>query len=436
VNDGTATNGKEGARPRGDPPRRGQPAAARGMSWIDRSILLACLAATTALLVVLARFPGPRRVREGVGIVGVATLAIYDVRQRFADSMVWETLDTGGPVYAGDSVFVAPSAAAVLQFNDGGKMDLDAGTLITIAGSDPADPRGVELRRGGMTITAESRSLRVRTQSGSAELQSGGVGRIRVDDPHGAQITMSSGVALLAIGARRHTVAQDQTARLVGDDRITDVRTLPVRLQAPAHDERYFFRDSASPLALRWSAAGESRLFLQIAELPGFNPPLMSTPAKNGDTTWTPPRPGTYWWRLIDGWGEAQSETRKFSVLKDVPPTPVTPRDGTLVVTAEGPVLLEWTAVAGATVYQVELAAERTMAAPLLRQRVEGRRVFINDPPREGTYFWRVRALAEERGESPWSMVAEFRCVAAAVLHPPTGLHSEQQETPGGGHGN
>ncbi len=98
-----------------------------------------------------------------------------------------------------------------------------------------------------------------------------------------------------------------------------------------------------------------------------------------------------------------------------VAPGLVAPADGATLVTVEP--LLEWSAVAGASGYQVQVSANAAFSAVVVDlPSVAGTSTTVTLPS-EGNYWWRVRAKSgAENG--PWSEIWQFEVALDACLTP------------------
>ncbi len=396
-----------------------------GFSRLEWVVLCAAGIGIVGLSALLARFPFSPATGAASEAVGVSERILPEVRRRLRGALVWENLPADAPIFRGDTIFVARGGSAALRFGDGAALALDDGTLVTIAGQ-PFGAPGVELDRGSLTVSAERQEVQVSLGSGVAAVQAGGVTRINIDERNRARVTVAAGQAELR-GASTRKLATNQATELGPSGELGPLVTLPVELTAPEHDQRFFFTRVVAPVTLGWTSKTRAPLFVQIAGAPAFQQPLASTPAKGSGWSWTPAGPGTYWWRLINEWGEEQSDTRKFSVFEDRPPRLLEPTEGQVVEDANG-VVFEWLGVEGVGAYQLELASEPTFAAPLVSEKVEHNRWRLARRLGEGVYHWRVKALDAERRGAVFSSPASFRFVVAPVLAPPTELDSRQLE--------
>lgn len=81
----------------------------------------------------------------------------------------------------------------------------------------------------------------------------------------------------------------------------------------------------------------------------------------------------------------------------------------------ETAIVLHWTAVAGASAYQLEIASDETFAEPIVQQRVAATQYRWDDVP-ETRVYWRVRSQDGEGRVGEWSESKEIQAVFVAPL--------------------
>jgi hypothetical protein len=351
-----------------------------------------------ALLLVVERAPAA----APASAIGTVLERSGSVRHRPAESLVWDDARRGVRLGDGESVFVGPGGSAAVGLEDGGRLELEENSLVVLAARRGADePATVTLRRGGLSASTTA-AVRIRSGGGEAALRAG------------AQARVTRGA-----GAERLDVAL-----LSGDASVSGAATaltaFPVRLAAPAPSRRIYFAGAAAPIELRWDGAAAPRDAIEIAREPGFAAPIATLRGAGGTGAFVPPSAGTYYWRAVDAARAPRSETRAIVVVEDVPPLPVSPANGEIVVAPPGrSVPFWWTEVDGAGAYLLEISASGAFDDVALSVTVDRPGAWIDPRLPEGTYHWRVRAADAERGRSPPSRRSSFRIVHASVPDAP-----------------
>jgi len=98
-----------------------------------------------------------------------------------------------------------------------------------------------------------------------------------------------------------------------------------------------------------------------------------------------------------------------------IAPVLVAPADGATVATDEP--LLEWSAVDGADVYQVQVSENAAFSAVVVNEPSVANTATTVTLPGEGEYWWRVRAKAGAE-DGPWSEIRQFTVALEACVTP------------------
>jgi hypothetical protein len=386
--------------------------------WPVRDAVI--LAGSLALLSVVSVFlllegPEPSGASATVAFATVAERS-GSVRHRPAASLVWDDARRGERLGDGASLFVGPGGSAAVVLDGGGRLDVEENSLVVL---EPVRAEGdaatVTLRRGGVSATAAS-PVRIRSAAGEATLRPG------------AQARVTGG----AEGARLEVALLDGDASVSGAEAV--LARFPVRLEAPAPSRRVYVSAAAPAVELRWDGAAASDGTVEVARDEGFGAPVAAFPGGRGAAAFTPPSPGTYYWRAVDARRAPRSETRAVAVVQDEPPLPYAPADGDVVLALPGrSVPFWWTEVDGASAYVVEIAASPSFDDLALSVPTDRPGAWIEPKLPEGTYHWRVRAADPARGLSPFSRRSSFRLVHAAVPEAPELLDATLQVDHAGG---
>jgi len=374
-------------------------AAATDWTASDVAILAASVAglAVVSLLLLLERGPVAG---ASARVLGSISERSGSVRRRPPDTLVWDEARLGELVGDGESIFVGPDGAAAVALDGGGQLEIDANSLVVLeAPGRGGEPATVRLRRGGLSATAAGAAVRIRGARGDAALRPGAQARVTARDR--LEVELLSGRA--SVG---------------GESALLDA--FPIRLTAPARDERQYFSGAPATVALRWDGSAAGGYTLEVAREPGFGAPIAAVPGGRGEHAWAPPSEGIYYWRLVDGRRVPGSETRKLVVVEDVPPLPFAPAEGEVVVAPPGrTVPFRWTEVDGVPAYLLEISSSPAFDSVALSAEASGPGIWVDPRLPEGSYFWRVRSVAPGRGRSPDSRPSSFRIVHTGVPEAP-----------------
>ena len=178
-----------------------------------------------------------------------------------------------------------------------------------------------------------------------------------------------------------------------------------------------------------WSAvSGATSYQIQVDNNSTFSSPEINV--TTGSSSYTPSSalaPGTYYWRVrgSNTCGDGPwSAVRTFTILAPPPaPSLLTPSNGSS--TCDITPTFEWSAVGGATSYQIQVDNNSTFSSPEINVTTGSPNYTPGLALAPGTYYWRVRA-ANTCGYGSWSAVRTF-----TVVVPPSSAPS--LNTPGNG---
>lgn len=344
---------------------------------------------------------------------------------RPAATLVWRSLSPGAEVRDGDAVFVPPGGEATLRFSDGTSLSLDERSLVVVE-PPRRGRRALVLRQGAVSGRAGDSGLVVASASGEALLLPGGEARAELGDG-GLEVAVSRGRAelgALAIEAGGRGRAGAGAARALG--------AWPVALLEPTHAAHRWFQGAPPSLDLRWRRpASVEGLRLQVARDRLFAFIDVDVPVAGDAARLEQPRPGLAWWRVVDEVGRPLSEARRFSFTQDVAPTPVSPREGEVVLAPPGATApFAWVPTVAATRFELQLSRTATFDDVAFAASVEGRAARLALPLEEGEWYWRVRARRGEGQRGPASAPTRFRLVHKPLPGTPLLLAPEVEVTP------
>lgn len=119
---------------------------------------------------------------------------------------------------------------------------------------------------------------------------------------------------------------------------------------------------------------------------------------------------GSYSWqvRATSASGNGAWANATTSISPTAPPSLVSPVGGVHLTQPDSPVLLKWSAVAGATGYEIQVDSTGTTWTNPTTYQVKGNAYFVDTPQSAGTWFWRVRAVRGQGLFTTWSNPASY----------------------------
>lgn len=171
-----------------------------------------------------------------------------------------------------------------------------------------------------------------------------------------------------------------------------------------------------NPITLAWNPVnGATSYRVRLDDSSSFGSPTLDTTVSGTSTVAPNLTAGKkYYWQVyaIDGSGNKSAWSAKWSLTVAVPPPPpgptlFSPDDG--ADTPQRP-LFEWEAIAGATRYQLQVAAKATFSGVVINKNKLTTTTFeaTKDLSRGKTYYWRVRARDASGKWGSWSETRTF----------------------------
>jgi hypothetical protein len=353
--------------------------------------------------------------------IGTITFKYKAAQRRFEDRVLWDRLKTESPVYDGDLIRTAELSEARVAFAVGSTVDLAENSLIQLH----EDGRGarIDIAEGGVNASAGDSALALVSGDRRITLDAGAVVKAGMD---GGDFTLRvmEGTASFAGPGETRSVAAGETLAL-GDDGPLLVREAAAL--SPLPQTRFLNPQPGTyPVLFRWNRAHlppEAPTRLEIAEDRGFSR-IAFREELVADAATVELQPGSYFWRVSPA-GEGAGPSPNilpFKILYAPAPVLITPVEGyRYQFRAKKPsVRFQWTEIAEAGSYVLEVADNPGMANPALTQEVRGTSFFYQGLG-PGTWRWRVRPVfpASYQGAAGEAAPSSFSIVQSGDLRAP-----------------
>lgn len=397
-----------------------EPATAQ-RSELPRDVAVSVVATAVAALC-FSLAVRPARPPEADATLGAVAEARGAVRRRVAQALGWFPTGVNERVAQGDVLFAPAGAEALVRFDDGTELKVDEDSLVVVAPREGA--AGVRVERGAVAVRSGQHGVVVSTPAGDVTVGAQASAAL-VTGAAGVELSVQQGEARLGSA----TVQQGQHTRVVGGQVATPT-AWPVRLVAPAASFVAHFVGQPPTLDFATDGTAPDGAQVQVAQRRDFSRVLKSASAA-APLSFTPPRSGAYWWRVVDAAGQPVSDVRRFTAIEDVPPLPLRPLEGRLVQAPSGTAVdFAWAPTAGVGDYELELSNSARFTAAAAQATVRGSAAKVPLRLDEGVWYWRVRAGANTAGNRPWSRPSSFRLVHSAVPDAPELLAPEVEVDP------
>jgi len=353
---------------------------------------------------------------------GLITVKHNTVQRRPHDQVYWDWLRNESPVYLGDLIRVADLSDATLQIA-GNYIHLNENTSIRIRrAADNEDSFQVDLDSGNL-------SLSTGTEGGNITLNI--MGR-QVDAKPGTTLSASAGADGIAVqvskgdalftnkGQKQALVASAMVALDSGGRERTEPAVV-VKFPPP---DAYYLKSGQEPLNINFAwdrhylQPGQA-LRMEVAEDRNFS--RITRTIENLDSTAVAALgAGQWYWKL--SYQGAVLGAGKLTVTDAAGPELLSPITGKLFrFEADSPVVrFQWSKVAEALSYILEVSQTNDFINPRIRRQVEAEYV-IESNMEEGTWYWRVTPVfpSAYSGSAAPSSVSSVRIEQGEPLKEP-----------------
>jgi len=348
------------------------------------------------------------------GIVGL----VGHPERREVDSLVWDYIGMGSAVWRGDALYVGEGGLLALRLTDGGQLVVNERSLVVIDPPQPGGQATIQLKSGSLSGEVGQAGLTIKLPQAAAKLQPTSIAQINVRPEGGqvvvtrgeAQVLPTQGSALTVKGAESATVSREGQA----------VSTpLQVHLEAPAVSASLYFAGPSMAVTFRWQTEVPEVVF-ELFLHGDLAHPVVRARLQGAELKVPALLEGSYQWRVQPSRDAyRQSELRALTLIREEAPLPMRPTRGQILYLPEGQTsTLLWSAQAGVTEYQVQIAATPEFAAPLLDVTVTEPRLVVKAFGPEGIYLWRVRGAVVGRAP-PFSEPIPFRLIVEPLPEAP-----------------
>ncbi len=374
---------------------------------------------------------------SGENSIGTITFKRRNAQRKYADRVVWETIDRSQPVFPQDSIRTVEDSGAVVRLVDGTEITLDEKTLITLEWG--ADRKAISFLEGNITAKRETANaadegeILIRSNDAAISLGKAEV-NLGKDRSGNLALAVEKGEVKLKTGGDEKKVTSSETAVVDAATAKATVKAPSLLPESPGANAFYVTHGDDLETSFVWKrkAAGFP-VVVEISESSDFSK-IIRAEKSDGVSIGIVLQPGTFFWRLREEGGET-TLSRKLTILKDPPLTAISPREGTgYSYRTEKPLIRYiWESSDIATEYEYEIARDRGMKDVAGSGRTDRESVSL-DILGEGTYFWRVRPYYGFGGIgiSGSSQIQSFTITRIEELRPAKPLSPREGEELGG----
>ncbi len=333
--------------------------------------------------------------------VGNVSYRNRSVQRRDMGQVVWQRILPGDTVYDGDSIRTGETAEAIIELQEGGKIELDPESLIVLRLREKVH---LTVVRGSVIARSDANGMIVEHNGRQYTVESGPA-RFFVDPLNEKNLEIEAGEKASVLSEEGEVLLQADEALSIkdGEERRLQRRIRPT---APEDNARFFFSEDDMDMEFRWQGkaatldlyrgtpAEENRQSFDVTGQSG-----LSLRLKAGD----------YYWRLRQGLELGPLRRLRLQV-KDGPRLLVPGPDAKIRIAKEtGYVAFRWEEDDSASSYFIELAKDRGFTDRVAYQSVQRTGLSVELPP--GRYYWRVLSRGNVTGSESESAVFSFEVI-------------------------
>ncbi len=355
--------------------------------------------------------------------IGVLTFKRRSAERRYAEEVLWETIERDSKVYNCDYLRTTENSGAVVRLKDNSNIEIGENTLILVCYSDQGVQIGLDRGSIAARRTSANREMKITSGNASVNIKKGVLAMNTSKE--GIDLSVSSGKAELTVEGKKEEVDPGAAARVTGN-RAT-IEKIGARQIAPEINQYFITPGKDQAVTFTWETEGPQQVVLQVARDRAF----AAIAGKAGGAATSAAMnlaAGTYFWRLVDGQGKT-GPARQFTVVSDRPALPVAPSGGRQFLYREKKpyIVFKWKESPSASSYAVDISKEPSFKETLLSLPSDNDSIATNALA-SGTYYWRVRSLY---GFSPDATLVSRQ--QQFVISPAGELSAPEQFLPGNG---
>ncbi|OGQ77179.1 MAG: hypothetical protein A2289_20955 [Deltaproteobacteria bacterium RIFOXYA12_FULL_58_15] len=400
---------------------------------IDLGVALATLIALAGtIFLIRAEIKPPATLAEDAAQIGQVGQVLGTAKRRSVSSLSWEALAAGRAIRQGDGVFVTEDSSVALDFADGSRLMVSESSLVVVELPNRRDESPhVAVRHGSVAGQAGERGLRIAVGDGVVDIGKASVASVVDGGTDRVEVSVEKGDAIIHGEGKSVELGEHHQAVIVGRHVSSPVE-LPIELVEPPLGTSIFYQSNTAVVNFVWRG-GPDEVALDLADDAAFSRIIRTERVRGNRKEIGGLNSGAYVWRLRTVDGEVLSPTRSLVVERDAAPVVVRPLQGEIINVgrARRPLTFVWTVVTGVERYRFEMGKDRSFQNITIAREVDGTQLQIEEPLDEALYFWRVRSLAVERKDSPYSAISFFMLAFDALPRAPNLIGSEVEIDPG-----
>jgi len=365
-------------------------------------------------------------------VIGHITYKYNRVLRRFADQVVWSTLENNSPLVNRDTIRSDDYAAAEVHLKNGTIIKVDEHSMFYL-----------DVRKDRSRIDFRSGSIQVeqsKTANGDLVIQSGNKKidlknsdvKIESQGRNKLNMVVHRGNATVRMGKKKFNVSRDQKANLTGKD--VNISKLAIKLISPGNQHITATDAGRIFVPFKWEfRTPVTRPTLEISRYRGFSKMVVRRTASNSSSN-IKLSSGVYYWRVrgrdTKTGKKETSEVRKLIIASNAPVSLLSPDRKSKHYYIDKPPMVHfaWSASPLAAAYRLEISR-----SPGFKKITKSYRVFTNvyalNTSGPGKFYWRVKVkptMSKIRSQA--SKIRMFRIVKKDAYDIPRPHHPRHNQ--------
>lgn len=349
-----------------------------------------------------------------------------EVLRRPPTRLLWHSVNTGDPLFNGETIRTSQLGEVRIQFEDGRFIDIESDSLIVLSKSE--GEISLDLMEGSLFVNAKTEGqtsgLVMNTAQGKVDL-SGASASLSKTEGQSLNLQVVEGSAKVkSKDGQTKEVTSGKTGVLGMSGLQFDSNQ--IKLLSPAANKSVYIDPTKKPeVSFSWTGfpqdwkvsllVGQQRR--QLKEIKNLNPGESKTVSLLSL--------GRHYWKVVGrdpvtNEIKAESSVNRLDVMARSTPALLSPAPNSAIemTSLPGSVSFRWQKSEEASQLVLEVASDALLRQKIVTKRVDGTEKFDLPNLNEGTYYWRLSSFYSDITE-PWSgPVQQFKIVKKADEKP------------------
>lgn len=319
-----------------------------------------------------------------------------NVLRKAVSKLLWKPADQGEPVYSGEAIKTSKDANCIIEFSEGGKLELEANSMIVL--NQKESELDLELLDGKILIQNQGK-MALKSGNRSIKLDNAKIILDKTQEDSKLQVLKGTALDLTS-----NTEVKEGQSLIEKSGEIS-VKEPLVTLNSPADDESLYQTEEKIKVSFTWESKEKDVEILIFKE----KEIIEKTNVKNKNFYSKEMTSGKYSWKVIVK--NEDSETNSFEIKNVEVAQPQFPKDGYQLLSNEI-VNFSWSEGLNSKVDTLEISKEKDFKN---KEDYEIASLYEKNLPLvEGKYYWRLKSKSFN-GKELYSKISHFEVVPPPV---------------------